>query len=476
MEELLEIIAELRQTVKRLEERVAFLEDENARLRKENAELKQEIERLKNPKNSRNSSIPPSMDPNRPAAPKPNQSLRPAAKRASGGQKGHKGRHLEMSQTPNQVVDLKLESCRHCQHSLSGASQVLVGSRQVVDVPPILPTYTQYDQYQVCCPNCASKQVADFPKHVKAPIQYGPGVMAQVAYLSVRHCLPMHRVAELLGHQFSLPISVGTIDNHLWEMGLKGGTEYATILQSLLQSRTYVGADETGCRIEGRRHWMWVLENELYTLLWPQFSRDFASLNRMLPEEYARQFVLVHDCYTPYFKINDVQHQICLAHIRRDLQYLKELDPDNKWVRGMDELLLEAIELKKTLKEAHPDPQSWEKGFDPGWRIERKNLERRIQKWIASTWKSLSKEVETLKNRLIKHRDHLTTFLHHYFVPPDNNGSERAIRNVKVKTKISGQFRTMEGAETFAILRSVIDTAIKQGQDPFLKLVQIAGS
>ena len=66
---------------------------------------------------------------------------------------------------------------------------------------------------------------------------------------------------------------------------------------------------------------------------------------------------------------------------------------------------------------------------------------------------------------MLKHRKYILTFLYHSQVPPDNNASERAIRNVKVKQKVSGQFKTEDGAQVYAIIRSVTDTCIKNGQN-----------
>ncbi len=75
---------------------------------------------------------------------------------------------------------------------------------------------------------------------------------------------------------------------------------------------------------------------------------------------------------------------------------------------------------------------------------------------------------------MIKHKDYLFSFLIDSNIPPDNNASERAIRNVKVKQKVSGFFKSFKGAENYAILRSCIDTAIKQGVNPWAKLCGIA--
>lgn len=83
-------------------------------------------------------------------------------------------------------------------------------------------------------------------------------------------------------------------------------------------------------------------------------------------------------------------------------------------------------------------------------------------------------KAKTLQKNLKKHQQHLVTFLWHEDVPPDNNGSERAIRNIKVKQKISGQFKSENGGSGFAVIRSIIDTALKSGQNVLATLASIA--
>lgn len=468
MEGLSEVIAELRQSVKKLEDRVTQLETENA-------DLKAENQRLRNPKNSRNSSVPPSMDVNRPG-PQPNQSLRPESKRPTGGQKGHKGTTLNMSQTPDETISLKVEVCSGCHQSLLTAEHKRIASRQVVDIPPVHPVFTQFDQYQVCCPHCARVHSASFPESVKGPVQYGPRVVAMIAYLSSRQYLSMARIAELCTNFFGLPLSEGTVANHLKALAHKGIPHYMDILEALRNSTTYVGADETGCRIEAKRNWMWTLENERHTFLIPSRNRASKTLSALLGVNPLPAYTLLHDCYSAYFRQANTRHQICLAHIRRDLQYAKELEPANPWLNKMDDLLMEAILVKKQLKENNPDPAKWEKEIEHQWRIRRKNLEKTIIKWINSKTQKMGEQARKIKNRLIRYQDSITRFLHEFHLPPDNNGSERAIRNVKVKTKVSGQFKTYEGALYFAIFRTLIDTQIKQNRDPYDYLVTLASS
>ena len=475
MEDLQAFISELRliinqqsETIKELKE---TLESQSQRI----VELEDQVRILKKRKNSNNSSLPPSMDLNRPTA-KPNQSLRNSSDKKSGGQSGHKGETLKMSLLPDQVIPLKVESCSHCSQSLLGADYQKLASRQVVDIPPVKPIYTQYDQYSVCCPYCAGMNKASFPDSVNAPIQYGPGVMASIAYLSSRQYLSMARIAELFTNFYGLNISEGTVANLLSSFAKKAYPLYTGILEKLRSSDSYVGSDETGCRIEGQLKWLWALQNDDYTFLYPSENRGFETIKNLLESEKEPNYILVTDCLALYFKLGGRDHQICLAHIRRDLQYARELEPKNKWLTKLDELLLSALKLKDRLLETYPDPEQWSQSMDRYWIKARKDLEKQLNKWIAKPVKNLGETALRLKKRLNRHIESLTRFLHHHFLPPDNNGSERAIRNVKVKTKVSGQFRTMQGAHIFAIYRSIIDTCIKQKKDPFQFLVQLAGT
>ena len=90
-------------------------------------------------------------------------------------------------------------------------------------------------------------------------------------------------------------------------------------------------------------------------------------------------------------------------------------------------------------------------------------------------WKQgLSRYDEIKQEILSSHSGHLFLFLENPNVPPDNNASERAIRPLKVKQKVSGQFKSDEGASAFCVIHSIVHTAKKKDQDPFLALREIA--
>ncbi len=194
--------AELVQQVKMLEEKVALLFE---LLQKQGVK-----------KDSHNSHLPPSSD-----ISSKNKSLRPKSERASGGQFGHPGNTLEMSASPDKIVDLKSNFCARCGISLASGNFILQARRQVVEIPPIKPIVEEFRQYVCSCPHCEHQQIADFPPAVRAPIQYGSSVQALTAYFSVYQYVPYRRLKNLFSQVFNLPVSEATVENMLEKAALK---------------------------------------------------------------------------------------------------------------------------------------------------------------------------------------------------------------------------------------------------------------
>ena len=425
-------------------------------------ELEAEVAQLKTRKHSGNSSLPPSTDFGK-VGPKPNQSLRTQSDKKTGGQPGHEGSTLKMSSSPDVIEPLLPTVCSGCSHSLEGQEPLLVGRRQVVDLPPIMPIYTEYQQFERICPCCSLRQAAPFPAHVQAPIQYGPHVMSTLAYLHTRQFIPFERSKELMNSLFGLPISEGSIANLLEKMVEKAMPVYEKIRQNILES-SHAGADETGCKVNGKKHWFWTLQNQQSTFIWLSKTRGYDAVEEQFADQ-LKDHILIHDCWAAYFQTGAKAHQLCLAHLSRDLQFLKELHPQQKWVEAIQNLFSQALTLKREMVEDLPKH----------WITARNKLEEQLKTWVEMPLEMAGKQVLKLQKRLKKHLHSLTTFLHHLHIPPDNNGSERAIRNVKVKQKVSGQFKSEKGADGFAVLRSVIDTLIKNDKPVFESLVQVAG-
>jgi transposase len=311
-----------------------------AQLQVEVASLKAELAIYKNPKNSRNSSLPPSKDENRAI---PNQSLRTKSDKKVGGQPGHKGHTLEMSQTPNAFVVLQSNTCSACGNNITALTPSAIESRQVIDIPAIVPIITEYQSFSKIC-SCGHCNKAVFPLGVEAPVQYGSMVESMVVYLHTRQYMPFNRIKEYFATVFQIPFSEGTIQNILKRMYQKALPVYERIKATLGQA-TYAGGDETSVRINGEKGWFWTLQNDQYTLIHCSDNRGFATLNHLYPHGLPNT-IIGHDAYSAWFKLIAKGHQLCLAHLQRELNYFEELHPNESWIRQIKVLFYQAIAWK----------------------------------------------------------------------------------------------------------------------------------
>lgn len=411
-------------------------------------ELLDENKDLKVKLNSKNSSLPPSSD----IGKKPNKdrSLRPKTEKKTGGQSGHKGSNLKKVSNPKNIIDHKVTKCNNCDHDMNNEHQNIKSSRQVFDLPSIKIEVTQHNQYEALCTCCGHHNLADYPLAVnKGQTQYGPNIRALVTYMSIRQYIPMNRIVEFLGTLVGQRISQGTVHNILKVSSQRAKGTYAFIKNQIEQSKV-VGADETGCNVKGEKHWAWVFQTPLYTFLKISDSRGYKVIEETFPHG-LKNSIVVSDCWAAQLKTPSKGKQICLPHIIRNLNELKDRY-QSKWAHQAKTIMIRIMELCKSKRiPLH----------------EKIKIEEEINALLDRPLIGSKKKVRTLLKRLKKYRNHITTCLYHRYVPPDNNGTERAVRNMKVKLKVSGLFRSTEGANNYAILRSLVDTAIKHGLSPF---------
>ena len=444
--------------VETLFERIKNLEDTVEQLHVENMALKATIAVYKNKKTSKNSHTPPSKDENRPLK---NQSLREKTDNNVGGQPGHEGKTLECSTSIDKAIEYIPGYCNCCGRDLTGVTEHLIETRQVIDIPVIEPLYTEHRIYRKTCP-CGHSMESDFPGHIAAKVQYGPNVESLVGYLHARQYLPYKRMKEFFTDVMGVPVSVGGINNILNRLIQKASPHYEQIKQRLYKHQ-FIGTDETGVKVNGQKNWIWTWQNDDLTFIVHSDNRGFKTIEDNFAGGLPNA-VLEHDRFACHFNCQAIHHQICMAHLLRDLQFISELYKDCGWAISMKALIRQALLLKKelTLNEYY------------GQSHERKNLEIQLNELLSLNLDQEHSKAKTLQKSLLKHQQYIFYFLHHPKVPPDNNGSERAIRNIKVKQKISGQFKSAAGAKGFAILRSVIDTTIKSGQNVLNALALIA--
>lgn len=442
------VIQELIQKIEILSLRVDQLEvfeKENKTLRKENKGLKERLSKYDNPKNSNNSSIPPSKDENRPRR---NQSLRQKTGLKPGGQPGRGGSTLKMVGKPDFIEKHIPGFCRCCGKDISGLPYGFAGKRQVIDIPEIKYHVVEHQVFKRVC-GCGHETIGDFPVVANAPVSYGNNVESLIGYFHSRQYIPFKRMEEILKDIFNIPISEGGIHYLLNKLVKKAVPAYELIKRKLSDTASAVGADETGLKVAGDKHWAWTWQTKDATFISITDNRGGKSIIENFKDGFENA-VLVHDCWRSHFNTKALSHQICIAHLLRDLNFITELY-DHKWSKICKTLFKSALKLEKEMNTVDYYIHN----------AKRSTIEKRIDRLLKYDLNPGHKEITRFQNRLKRYRDYLFTFLYHPNVPPDNNASERAIRNIKVKQKISGQFKSPKGAFGFAVLRSITDTILK---------------
>lgn len=399
---------------------------------------------------SSNSSKPPSSDPNRVRR----QKTTKGKKRKPGGQRGHKGSRLEQVENPNVIEELLID-----RRTLPPGNWKPVGfdKRQVFDIE-VSFTVTEY-QAEVLENESGQKFVAEFPEGVTEPAQYGTGVKATSVYLSQYQLIPQARVQDLLGTQYGLPITKGSVNNFnilaaktLRDWDFKGWLKNQLLISPVLH------ADETGTNINGVRFWIHCLCNESLTYFHVDPKRGQEAMEHMgVLSHFKGQ--LVHDHWKPYFLYLCI-HILCNAHHLRELERAIEQD-SQKWAKKMKKLL---EEINVEVNEA-------------GGKLSNKKI-KQYQKQYRRILKSADKECpenktqraqsksRNLIERLTAFEEETLRFMVDEQAPFTNNQGERDLRMNKVQQKISGCFRTLRGAEDFCLIRSYLSTCRKQGLHP----------
>ncbi len=436
-----------------LKQQVLALQEQNQKLQEQILLLQEQIQLLKNGRNSKTSSTPPSHDIGR----SNKKSLREPSTRKTGGQPGHEGATLMMKEIADKVVEYHPNYCKQCGDSLIAEEAILIERKQEIELPPIFPLYIEHQSYSCTCKKCGAVTISELPERLKANIQYAPQVSAWVAYLSVRQYMSYERIAEFMKDCLNMPISQGTIDNMLKYLTKKAETVYRNIQQRIAQSPV-VGGDETGIKINGGKGWLFTFQTPLLTFLTVSLSRGYETISNLFKNGFPIS-VYVTDCWAAQLKVVARAHQICTSHLLRELNNF--IDVFNcQWSVKMKQLLKSAIELKLQLH-----PQDYVSSNEKVT-----NIQKQLNDLLLTDIEGKHKKVQAFIKRLNKNHDAIITFLYYPKVPPDNNGSERSIRTAKVKMKVSNQFNAFAGAHRFAVLRSVIDTTIKNSQNVLVAL------
>jgi transposase len=367
-----------------------------------------------------------------------------------------------MSQNPDSFIHHKeIHFCCSCSHDLKDIEFELLEKKQEVILPPISPQYVEHLSYKKTCTHCGQINKSELPKHLTSNIQYGNCVESLTAYMHTYQFISIKRIAVFMQNVFQLPICEGTIDNMLTRFANKITPTYNTIQERIAQSKV-IGADETGSKINAKKGWFHVWQTSKLTFIVASMSRGFCTVEKYFQNGFPFA-TLVSDCWAGQLKTVAKHHQLCIAHLLRELNNFIDSLQD-EWIEKVKLLLEQAIKIKQ---------ESYEAGLE----IHEKSIliiKEKLNELLQEPDKPKHKKINAFIKRLRKHQSSILVFLEIDEVPFDNNASERAIRNIKVKTKVSGCFRTFNGAERFAKIRSVIDTTIKNSQNVFEALGLLA--
>ncbi len=424
-------------------------------------------------KDSRNSSKPPSSDGYKKAARQPRtESLRPRGQKPNGGQPGHEGHRLEFSAQSDHSEIHEVSSCPHCQLSLRDVEVVGYEERQVFDIPAIRIEVTAHQAEIKVCPQCGHASKGAFPAGVTQSTQYGSGVKAWAGYLTHPHFIPLERTADifedLLGHRISEAMVLKA--GEALDRGVAPSTQ---AVKEQLKSAKVLHLDESGLRVLGKLHWLHVTSTARLTHYGVHGKRGREAMDAIgILEDFQGR--AVHDHWKPYFQY-DCDHGLCNAHHLRELHYI-EKQYQQPWACQMAKLLCrikKGVEETKASADHLPAPQieTFEQKYDDilaeGFAL---NPDLPPTQAPGLPKKRGRPKRSPPLNLLIRLRDfkpQALAFMYDFRVPFDNNQAERDVRMVKVQQKVSGCFRTLEGAQRFGRIRGYISTARKNAKNVF---------
>ena len=401
--------------------------------------------------NSKNSSKPPSTDPFR--AKKPHS----ASGRKPGGQPGHTGTTLRPVSDPDIIKEIVIDRSLlpPGRYRSSGHE-----ARQVIDLD-ITTLVTEW-RAEVVVDEQGRRHVAPFPEGVTRPVQYGIGVKVNAVYMSQFQMVPYNRIEDHFLEQMGIPVSSGSIVNFNRD-AFDRLAFFEQWVQKALQQEELLHVDETGINIGGKRCWLHNVSSLGLSHFAPHAKRGGEAIESIgiLPGFHG---ILCHDHWKPYFHYGRV-HALCNAHHLRELERAWEQD-GQQWAQQLSLLLKEANEM------VHGAGGCLDSATAEQYRVRYRELLQQAELECPApepapkngkrgrTAKSKSRN---LLERLQSFENDVLRFLDDPLVPFTNNQAENDLRMIKVQQKVSGCFRSMDGAETFCRIRSYITTCRKQG-------------
>jgi transposase len=414
-------------------------------------------------KNSSNSSLPPSSDPN-----KRGGRNKGKTGKKTGGQPGHKGHNLKMVENPSVVITHAPKGKCDCGKNLSELKLIPSAARQVFEIEIVNKVIEHQSLSGIC--SCGVEHCGEFPEGVTGSTQYGASVRGIVSYLSAYQIIPSERLAELMGDLFNYPLSEGTVDN-IKNEGKERLSEFESKIKDTIQEQKLGNVDETPIRVGGHSGYLHVFCNKALSFISYHATRGMKAVVDIGVLDKFKG-ILLHDCFSMYFNYGK-KHAVCNGHLLRELDFVIE-KYSFTWAKQVKTFLIDANELVKMSKAEdevlfdHADCERFEDEFNLILLRGRSEMKHLVL-MVKNQGKRRGKQHPALNlcNRMLKLQKEILLFLQDFDVPFTNNEAERDLRMSKVQMKVSGCFRSEDGARCFALFRSYIQTMKKHGLNIF---------
>ena len=444
-----ETIQELKETIKELQETIK--------------ELRRQLGQ-----NSQNSSKPPSSDGFH--KPKP-QSLRQKSGKKQGGQTGHQGTHMAIPHEPDEYkkhLPKRCLACPHLNECVADGNVFSCGEKRYEVNAVIATKVTEHQSLKVkSCPCCGESFTGEFPEGIRAYVQYGDSVSVLAGLLSTYGAVSTQRIHILLGSLLGVSLSTGTITTMVAKCAKRVGGVLETI-KSMLIGTKVANFDETGTDVNGKT--IWVHNSSTPELTYQTIStrrgKDGMEENGVLTNF---QGVAVHDCWSPYWKYDNVTHAVCNGHLLRELTGVEQYSPEHKWapefkslLRTMKKVRDKAVAKGKT-ELSYYHLHKFDTEYDKLMKMADAECPLPAESPQKKKGRPKKGKERSLIERLMELKASVCLFVKDFSVPFDNNQAERDVRNVKTKTKVSGCFRTEHGAQNYLNIMSYLSTGRKHG-------------
>ena len=452
---------------------IAMLMAQNVALAERVGELEERLARMERAasRNSGNSSLPPSMDDQPGRTPPPERGE--GKRRNPGKQPGAPGASLAWSENPDRTVPHFPQGACGCGADLAGAADLGVAAcHQEVEIPEMAATVIQHDLHEVACA-CGWVHRAAAPAGAGAPgtVTYGIGLQAWCVYLMAAHAIPVHRCAELIEALTGARPSPGFVHGMLARAA--GAVRHVNqLIRALIILARVICADETPIRVgpgpKTRKKYLLVACTSLLTCYFLG-DRSMATFEAFVFPDLTGT-VVVHDRYQNYDKFPGITHQLCAAHLLRDIEDAAQSYPGAIWPGQIAGALRALIHAANTAREqglaAIPDDATAGplKLFRHGVRVGLSQVRRLPGAKVEQPPARLL--LECLRDR----EDDVLRFLSDLRIPPTSNQAERDVRPAKTQQKISGRLRSEQATRHRYAIRGYISAAAKHGISVFTAL------